>query len=248
LREAGLARHGGTAPSDRSSLADLPVRSNPNARVDAPSTRRERRDLESTRSAAAAVPAEAGLLERQILPSALALTSPTSSVAESQPLAGGDSAESRPADPIPTTVGPVASLSVEVPPLPMMTEMRAPLSPADATGIAETAAVRRTLEAYRVAYEELDVRAAANVWPTVDRRALTRAFSTLESQAVTLGECEIHVAQATATARCQGKVRFVRTFGGRDPVNASTGWLFRMRKSGESWTIEDVTGSEESRH
>ena len=70
----------------------------------------------------------------------------------------------------------------------------------------------------------------------------------VESQALTLGECDIQVAQATATARCQGNVRFVRTFGSRDPVNAPTGWLFRMRKAGESWTIEDVTGTDAGRN
>ena len=62
-----------------------------------------------------------------------------------------------------------------------------------------------------------------------------------------LGECEIEVADATAVARCQGTVRFVRAFGSRDPVNAPTGWVFRLSKSGASWTIEDVTGAEASR-
>lgn len=173
-------------------------------------------------------------------------TQPSPSVLDTLALAARDSEESLPSGPIPTTAGPLASPGVEAPGLPVA-EMRATSSPADAPARADTDGVRRTLEAYRTAYEGLDVRAAADVWPTVDRRALTRAFSTLESQDVSLGECEIQVADATATARCQGTVRFVRTFGGRDPVNAPTGWLFRMRRAGESWTIEDVTGSEASR-
>ena len=40
---------------------------------------------------------------------------------------------------------------------------------------AEEYTVRRALHAYEEASEELDVAATANVWPTVNRGALTRA-------------------------------------------------------------------------
>lgn len=260
LRQATLERLGGMPSSDRSSTPDLPSRSNRgevsvSSRVAAGAGAEDRdgpqprRDVESTSSDDAAMSVSAGTAARGTDSSPSTATLPEPSTDETFAAAVPASDESPLEDPIPATAVPPVSPGVEPAALPAV-EMRAASRPADASGdsaLADTDAVRRTLEAYRAAYERLDVGAAVNVWPTVDRRALARAFSTLESQAVRLGECEIEVADATAIARCQGTVRFVRAFGSRDPVSAPTGWVFRMRKAGTSWTIEDVTGAEASR-
>src|SRR5262249_25645075 len=42
--------------------------------------------------------------------------------------------------------------------------------------------VRRALMSYETAYENLNVAATADVWPSVDRDRLSRAFATLKSQ------------------------------------------------------------------
>jgi hypothetical protein len=83
--------------------------------------------------------------------------------------------------------------------------------------------------------------ATAKVWPSVDRRALARAFSTLKSQGLTLERCDVSVEQSSATAHCTGTVRFVRKVGSPSPLVASQEWRFRMRKSGDDWLIEEVT-------
>jgi hypothetical protein len=260
LRHATLERLGGMPPSDRSSTADLPVRSNPGevsassrapagAAVENRDGRPPGREVESLPSDDAVMGVSAGMTARGTDPSTPPVTPAEPSTIETFTAAVPAPDETGLEDPIPATAVPAASPGVEPAALPAV-EMRAASRPADVSDAsvpADTDAVRRTLDAYRAAYERLDVGAAVEVWPTVDRRALARAFSTLESQDVRLGECDIEVAEATAIARCQGTVRFVRAFGSRDPVNAPTGWVFRMRKSGASWTIEDVTGAEASR-
>ncbi len=255
-RQATLERLGGMPPSDRSSTPDLPARSNP-GEVSAPSRAvagavvenrngpPPRRDVESSAANDAVTSVSAGATSRGTDPSPPPATQPEPSTLDTL-AAVPASDETVLEDPIPATAVPLTSTGAEPAALPAV-EMHAVSRPADPPAFADTDAVRRTLEAYRAAYERLDVGAAVNVWPTVDRRALARAFSTLESQDVRLGECEIEVADATAVARCQGTVRFVRAFGSRDPVNAPTGWVFRLSKSGASWTIEDVTGAEASR-
>ena len=46
----------------------------------------------------------------------------------------------------------------------------------------EQSEIQRALGQYRNAYQRLDAEAARAVWPSVDVRALSRAFDSLESQ------------------------------------------------------------------
>ena len=118
----------------------------------------------------------------------------------------------------------------------------APTSPAPPV-IEDQAAVRETLDHYADAYAGMDVRATAAVWPSVDRRALTRAFATLKSQGLTFDSCNINVNDTSATAHCRGTVQFVRKIGSPTPLTAPQEWRFVMRKLGGTWTIDEVTAT-----
>ena len=104
----------------------------------------------------------------------------------------------------------------------------------------------QTLNDYAMAYEAMNVLATARVWPSVDRRALARAFTTLKSQELTFESCSVSVAESSATAHCRGTVQFVRKVGNPVPLTAPQEWLFRMRKFGDDWMIEDVAASQSS--
>jgi hypothetical protein len=110
----------------------------------------------------------------------------------------------------------------------------------------EKSSVLRTLHEYAEAYGSLNVLATAKVWPSVDRRALARAFTTLKSQDVTFESCIVSMAESSATAHCRGNVEFVRRVGNPVPLIAPQEWLFRMRKFGNDWMIEDVAASQSS--
>ena len=108
---------------------------------------------------------------------------------------------------------------------------------------AEEHAVRRALHTYEEASEELDVAATANVWPTVDRGALTRAFATLKSQGLDFRTCSITVNDARAVANCRGTVQFVRKVGNSIPLTSEQLWVFKMRRFGADWKIDEVSAS-----
>ena len=108
---------------------------------------------------------------------------------------------------------------------------------------AEEYTVRRALHTYEEASEELDVAATANVWPTVDRGALARAFATLKSQGLDFRTCSITVNDARAVANCRGTVQYVRKVGNSIPLTSEQLWVFKMRRSGADWKIDEVSAS-----
>jgi hypothetical protein len=112
--------------------------------------------------------------------------------------------------------------------------------------MAEEDAVRETLGDYEEAVEGLDVGATAEVWPSVDRRALSRVFAALKSQGLEFASCDVSVAATTATARCSGTLEFVRKVGSDAPMMLQQEWLFKMRKYGTEWKIQEVTASQAS--
>ena len=115
-----------------------------------------------------------------------------------------------------------------------------------ATKVAE-AAVLEAVKRYEAAYDRLDARAAAAVWPSVDERALNRAFSGLASQGLTLDRCDVRIESVSATARCQGSISYVGRVGGARPATAQQEWTFRLRKAGNGWLIDEVVSAQTSR-
>jgi hypothetical protein len=112
------------------------------------------------------------------------------------------------------------------------------------TTAGDESAVRRALRSYEAAYETLNVAAAAEVWPSVDRQKLARAFATLKSQGLDFQSCNIDVKDGSATAYCRGTYEYVRKVGNPSPLVADQQWTFRMRRAGGTWKIDDVNASQ----
>jgi hypothetical protein len=120
----------------------------------------------------------------------------------------------------------------------------APAAPVVSAAALEQNAVLETLREYARAYQALDVKATAAVWPSVDRRALTRAFSTLKSHQLELEDCRVTIADASALSQCRGIVEYVRKVGSSTPRTAHQELVFKMRKLGSDWFIDEVSASD----
>jgi hypothetical protein len=85
-----------------------------------------------------------------------------------------------------------------------------------------------------------DPLAAKAVWPTLDVRALARAFNDLETHTLALEGCGVTVADSAARARCHGVATYLPKVGRRRAINASHEWTFDLSKSGGDWQIESA--------
>ena len=103
--------------------------------------------------------------------------------------------------------------------------------------------VSSVLERYARAYDSLDASAAREVWPSVDERALARAFAGLESQQVSFDTCRIDVQGEIANASCRGLASYVGKVGNREPRTEPRQWTFELRRDGEAWKIETARTS-----
>jgi hypothetical protein len=97
--------------------------------------------------------------------------------------------------------------------------------------------VEDVLQRYARAYGNLDVPATIDVWPSVDRRALARAFDGLASQSVSFDDCDIHVEGTRANASCRGSASYVGKVGRTAPRTEPRLWRFELRRDGEAWKI-----------
>jgi hypothetical protein len=104
----------------------------------------------------------------------------------------------------------------------------------------ETLRVADVLRRYARAYGDLDVRAAREVWPDVDQRALARAFDGLASQTVSFDDCQIDVQGATANASCHGQTSYVGKVGRGSTRTEPRTWRFHLRRDGETWKIANA--------
>jgi hypothetical protein len=140
-----------------------------------------------------------------------------------------------------TAVAPAAS-TVIAPPPPAAAPAAAAAAASAIAG--DQNAVLETLREYARAYQALDVKATAAVWPSVDRRALTRAFSTLKSNQLELEDCRVTIAGTSGTSRCRGLVEYVPKIGSATPRSGRQDLVFKMRKLGSDWFIDEVSASE----
>ena len=101
----------------------------------------------------------------------------------------------------------------------------------------DEAGIRSTLTRFRTAYSQLDASAARDVWPSVDARALERAFQSLKSQDLRFESCKMTVTGARAQAACKGRTVYVPRIGDQSPRHTSRDWNFELRKADERWTI-----------
>jgi len=99
--------------------------------------------------------------------------------------------------------------------------------------------VRATLNRYEAAFTRLDVAAVHSVWPSLDERALTRAFDGLASQRVSLGSCSVNVNGTAARADCSGTAAWTPKVGGGEHMT-SRKWTFDLTESDGAWRIVRV--------
>ena len=100
--------------------------------------------------------------------------------------------------------------------------------------------IQRTLGQYRSAYQRLDAQAAQAVWPSVDVRALARAFDTLSSQELAFETCLFDIAGPGCDRSMPRKRNLHPKVGGRGPKAERRQWTFRLRKVDEAWKIESA--------
>jgi hypothetical protein len=98
--------------------------------------------------------------------------------------------------------------------------------------------VRAALREYERAYEQLDAKAVRAVWPSVDTRALERAFHDLKSQTLVFDRCDIDVARGSqAVAACSGRATYETRAGQQAARSEPREWTFTLQKSDEAWRI-----------
>jgi len=122
--------------------------------------------------------------------------------------------------------------------LPPITATTVPVS-AIAPG-ADESRVTQALNQYARAYGQLDASAARAVWPTVDERALARAFAGLESQTLSFEACDVNVHGITATASCRGRASYVGKVGNRERRTEARDWTFELRDTADGWKIQSA--------
>jgi hypothetical protein len=141
---------------------------------------------------------------------------------------------------------PPPAIAANVIPQPVSVTAPPPALPATTTAAAVSAAtvrsdntrVAQVLNQYARAYGQLDPTAARAVWPTVDERALTRAFASLESQDVSFDRCDIDVKGNLASASCRGTASYVGKVGSRQARTEPRQWNFELKLHGDDWKIE----------
>jgi CheY-like chemotaxis protein len=97
--------------------------------------------------------------------------------------------------------------------------------------------IYQVLQQYERAYERLDVNAARAVWPSLNTRALARAFDGLKEQALEFSNCRVAMASQEATAICGGHASYVPRVGRQVARTASREWTFHLRKVEQDWLI-----------
>jgi hypothetical protein len=160
-----------------------------------------------------------------------------------------DRADTLAVPPAPLTASADVSLPDVVGPAPAPVEIAAapsPVAPAPAVSPATSvyrphADIRTLLQRYEQAYDHRDVQTAATLWPSLDQRALTRAFASLDRQDVSFDRCDIDASEERGSAVCVGTVRYVPSVGRGVEKEGRITWTFDLTRSGEDWRIAKLS-------
>jgi hypothetical protein len=153
-------------------------------------------------------------------------------VAGEQPRAAESPLATRPSQPAAERPGAAPATPVISPPAP---------PPAAAAALApETRAVLITLYKYQEAFSNLDASAAHDIWPSVDVKALDRAFGQLDQQTVDLTGCNVGVNGDRAEAACTGTASYVQKVGKKTMRSEQRQWHFTLQQSEGQWMIDRV--------
>ena len=104
----------------------------------------------------------------------------------------------------------------------------------------EEASILQVLRQYERAVAHKDPLGAKAVWPSLDDRALARAFNDLQAHSLALQDCGVTVESAGARATCRGKATYLPKVGRRKPISASHEWTFNLAKEGGGWHIQSA--------
>jgi hypothetical protein len=137
--------------------------------------------------------------------------------------------------PTPTST---ASASAPAAPLPAAFTPSPGLAPVNApTSMSDNSRVNAVLNQYASAYGQLNASAVRSIWPSVDERALAKAFSNLSSQSMAFDNCDIVVNGGTARASCRGRASYVVKVGSQERHNETRTVRFELKRDGEAWKI-----------
>jgi hypothetical protein len=101
--------------------------------------------------------------------------------------------------------------------------------------------VLRVLHDYTRAFERLDVQATKAIWPSVDDRALQRAFERLDGQQLRFASCGVSVSGQDANARCRGEATYRPKVGPRVLRLTEREWTFNLSRDNDTWQIVKAT-------
>jgi hypothetical protein len=155
--------------------------------------------------------------------------------------AGSGAGVVAPPEAVPPT--PVQPRNVPVPESKIVLPAAAPANAGGAVAMAAASGpqmqqqIVAALHEYERGYERLDADAVRAVWPSVDARALARAFHDLKSQTLVFDRCDIDVARVQATAACRGRATYQTRVGEQTARTEPREWTFKLRKSDEAWQI-----------
>jgi hypothetical protein len=115
------------------------------------------------------------------------------------------------------------------------------ISPVDRFYQKEWSALAEVLGHYEQAFDRLDAKGAAAIWPSVDARALSRAFARLRRQDIDFGNCAFLVSASDAAARCAGVLRYAQRVGDSALKTEEHVWTIEFARAGESWQIVRIS-------
>jgi len=113
-------------------------------------------------------------------------------------------------------------------------------APIAAPTVTPAAAIQRTLQGYQSAFSRLDVNAVRQVWPSVDQKALAKAFDQLKSEDLTLENCKVTVTGANAVAACGGKTEYVPKIGSKNARIERHQWRISLQQVADRWVVHQV--------
>lgn len=138
--------------------------------------------------------------------------------------------------------GPPALTSrTRLPPAPVVRARPAPVETIEPRrGPSESEAIYSVIGRYRSAFNELNASVAKSIWPSVDQKALGRAFGELQEQELVFDGCQIQVTDPRATASCRGRARYVPKVGSKNGRQEPRRWTFNLLNTPNGWIIDSV--------
>jgi hypothetical protein len=140
----------------------------------------------------------------------------------------------------PATVAPVGPTLIGARAAKEATSPREARREMPATADAATRSVLGTVQTFRTAWSRLDAASTRRVWPAADRAALTRTFTGISEQRLTLRDCAVSVGGQDATARCAGTLRYRPRVGDQATRTRYGRWDFGLKRQQAGWVITTV--------